>query len=292
MTDGTCRICGEISEGQPFEAWGKDTFTNYDLLHPGEIICTDCLFWFGQKSAELQQRMGKDKPQKMQNYSHFLLGDANEWQPVSKGNKAMMARLLLTPPFPRLAAIAVSGQKHVAFRARRNGPDQRAGWVQFEEQALWVEPTALAALLAVIEELYTAFSKDEIGSGHYNPHRIHKFGTGRWHNLEWQIKPVRQAVLFQLALYLAQRREDENDTNDNAGDGGDAAQDYLAGDTARLQEPLPYDNLGAVRKRNQGGGVHVESGEVYQLDLLSFTGGVGPDGGGAGGCQGDTQDLG
>jgi hypothetical protein len=260
---GVCRICGLPKEGDPFDAWVKDTFTNHDILYPGEIICSDCLFWFDQRSTDLQRIMGKDKPQKMQNYSHFVI--AGEWRPVSKGNKPEMARLLLTPPFPELAAIAVSGQKHIAFRARRNPIGHTAGWVQFEEQAVWIEPGALADLLKTIETLYAVFSKGEIEMGQYFPARIMQFGLDRWRGLESILKPIRQTTLFQLALFLAQRSDD----GEQSRIGGDPAQDHLAGDTSGLQEQVPHDDLGAVRERDQIGSLHEQPGEVHQLDLFS-----------------------
>jgi len=71
----TCRICGFEKTGDIFDDWVPDTFTNFGLLYPGNIICNDCKFWFNQHSVELQQRMGKDKPQKMQNYSHFVINN-------------------------------------------------------------------------------------------------------------------------------------------------------------------------------------------------------------------------
>ena len=275
---GVCRICGKMGEGEAFSSWVKDTFTNYDLLHPGEIICGGCLFWFDQRSTELQTRIGKEKPQKMQNYSHFI--KAGLWTPVSKGNKALIRELLVTPPFPELAAIADSGQKHLAFRARRNPAGQTAGWVQFEEAPIYVEPDKLLALLTVVEALYTLFSKGEIATGQYYPARILRFGVDRWYGLEQCIKPVRSTGLFQLALYLAQRSDDDRDT---AGNGSNPAKDHLAGDTGRLQEPLPHDDMGSVRERNPGGELHQQPGEIHQLDLFSLAGGAGPDRGGAGG---------
>jgi hypothetical protein len=84
-----CRICGQPGEGQSFQKWVRDTFTNWDLLHPGEIICEACAFWFEQRSAELQARMGKDKPQRMQNYSHFVRGI--EWTQDLIGNSGDLA---------------------------------------------------------------------------------------------------------------------------------------------------------------------------------------------------------
>jgi len=282
---GNCRICGEKGEGIRFDGWVRDTFTNYDLLKKGEIICSKCVFWFDQKSTELQQRMGKDKPQKMQNYSHFIIGD--EWLPVSKGDKPLMAKLLLSSPFPTLAAIAISGQKHIAFRARRNPASQSAGWVQFEEQTVWVEQSALSKLLKVIEDLYTCFSKDEIGSGNYRAYLIMQFGVERWRDLEQYVRPLRQTILFQLALFLAQRSHDGRNTSD----GSDAAENYLAGHTGGLQKSIPDDNLGTVRERNTGRELHQQSGQVHQLDLLAPAGGPGQDGGGTGSRGGDTQEC-
>lgn len=265
---GICRICGNEYDGESFDEWVRDTFTNYDNLHPGDVICDNCLFWFEQKSVELQLRMGKDKPQKMQNYCHFLLG--GEWYPVGKGDKRKMTEILLSGPFPELAAIAVSGQKHIAFRARHNNPGQSAGWVQFEEQRVWVEQEQLANILSWVEELYTTFAKSEIESGRYSPRRIMAFGIDRWEALENQIKLIRQTTNFQLALFLAQRSENGNEQQ---GDDGDAAQDHLEGDTKGLQEPLQDDDLGAVRERDQKRSLHRKPGEVHQLNLFAIAGG-------------------
>ena len=264
MSNGICRICGKATEGAPFTSWVKDTFTNYDLLHPGEIICDACLFWFDQHSTDLQHIMGKDKPQKMQNYSHFVIG--GEWMPVSKGDKPQMTRLLLANSFPELAAIAVSGQKHIAFRARRNPPNQSNGWIQFEEQSVWVDQDRLTAMLAMVEELYTVFSKGEIESGNYFPKRILDFGMQRWLLLEETVKPIRKTILFQLALFLAQRSDDDTRNDSNLVDAN------LAAHTARLQSPLPYDDLEPIRERDPLGGVHQQPGQVHQLDLFKIEG--------------------
>jgi hypothetical protein len=264
-----CRICGkDKQDGVPFDAWVKDTFTNWDSLYPGDILCRDCQFWFNQRSTELQRRMGKDKPQKMQNYSHFVTGGA--WEPVSKGDKIRMTALLLDGFVPELAAIATSGQKHIAFRARRNPPGQSAGWVQFEESPVWVEQAGLRALLGTVETLYTTFSKGEIETGQYSPKRILDFGVERWHDLEQVVRPVRQTMLFQLALFLAQRSIEDGGIKGGGieGTSSDAAKNHLAGDTRRLQESLPDDDLGSIRERNPVSMPHQQSGEIYQLDLF------------------------
>ena len=256
-----CRICGQPGEGQPFTDWVRDTFTNHDALYPGSIICDACAFWFDQRSERLMQLMGKDKPQKMQNYCHFVVD--GQWIPVSKGDKLRMAILLLDGPFPELAAIAVSGQKHIAFRARRNQPGQSAGWVQYEEQTAWVEQDKLRSLLEVVESLYIAFSKVEIETGRYNQKRILEFGIERWYDLDQIISPVRKTVLFQLALFLAQRRDDGNKRGSNQ-----VAQSDLETHSTRLQKPLSHDDLEPVRERDTLGSLHQQPGQVRQLNLF------------------------
>jgi hypothetical protein len=241
--DGICRICGQDKNGIEFKNWVKDTFTNYDLLVPGKIICMDCLFWFDQQSEELQKITGKDKPQKMQNYSHFIV--KGEWQPVGKGDKARMAEYLLSVPFPEMAAIAVSGQKHIAFRARRNPSCQCHGWVQFEENPIWIEPNVLREFLSIIEALYKIFSKGEIESGHYYAGRVMIFGLENLRPFEEKIKPIRGTAIFQLALFLAQRRDDGTT---GSGECGETAQDHLEGDSGGLQAEISHDDLAAVRE--------------------------------------------
>jgi hypothetical protein len=69
-----------------FDDWVKESFTDWDKLLPGDSICSDCLFWFDESSETLMQRVGKDRPQKMRNYSHFIVN--GDWIPCSKADKA------------------------------------------------------------------------------------------------------------------------------------------------------------------------------------------------------------
>lgn len=259
-----CRFCGQTAEGVAFDSWVKPTFTDFDKLQSGEIVCNDCLFFFNEASAELAERMGKEKPQRMRNYSHFIVN--GEWTPLSKGNKDKMRELLLGNVFPELAAIADSGQKHIVFRATRNPSGSKAGWVQFEEQRLYLVPDELCGLLALVEELYTEFSKGEIETGNYYSNRILKFGIDRWQGLEDQIKTRRGQPIFALALFLAQRSDNGESGNQESGSG--SIDGNLARDTVRLQEPLPNDNLDPVREPGQKCGVHKQSGKVHQPTLF------------------------
>jgi hypothetical protein len=145
----------------------------------------------------------------MRNYSHFIV--AGEWIPLSKAEKWRMRQILLGVPFPKLAVIAVSGQKHLVFRARWNDEDAAAGWVQFEEAPIFVEPKQLAAKLDVVDALYQVFTKSEIATGHYAMRSIQQFGIERFMRLEATASQWRGQPLFDLALFLAQRSDENGD---------------------------------------------------------------------------------
>ena len=238
-----CVMCGAETEGLLFTEWVKPTFTDHDKLQDGDVICDDCLFWFDEKSEKLAQMVGKDKPQRMRNYSHFIVD--GKWIPLSKGDKRRMQSLLLDEPFPELAAIAESGQKHIVFRAPRNLPNGYAGWVQFEEQSLFVVPDKLWKVLDVVERLYIGFSKTEIETGKYAGYRVIKFGFERWQALDFELRQHRGSLLFQLAVFLTQKGENcgcgETETTSCQSADGD-----LARSTERVQKPLPADNLATV----------------------------------------------
>lgn len=198
---GVCRTCGDAGLGILFDDWVKDTFTNFGELVPGDILCHACQFAFDEHSTLLAARVVKDKPQRMRNYSHFVV--SREWIPFSKGNKAGMRDILLNLS-PDLAVIAVSGQKHILFRAQ-------AGWWQIEEQAMLPDCVSLQGALDTIEALYAGFSKSEIEGGEYRQDRILEFGIGKWRALEARAGALRGSAMFSLALFLAQRGEQDGD---------------------------------------------------------------------------------
>lgn len=258
-----CRFCGNNSIGVSFADWVKPTFTDRDKLLPGDIVCDDCLFWFDERSEGLAEIVGKQKPQRMRNYSHFIVG--GEWTPLSKGNKSEMTGLLLGQPFPELAAIAQSGQKHIVFRATRNPPGSVSGWIQFEEQSLFVNPPELKTMLDIVESLYAEFSKGEIGTSRYKGYRVIKFGFQEWDQLERKIRQSRGSLLFELALFLAQKGESlDRATPESSG----LANGDLERDTSGLQESLSNDDLATVRGSGQIGSIHEQPGEIHQLSLL------------------------
>ena len=105
---------------------------------------------------------------------------------------------------PSVAVIAESGQKHTIFRAR-------VGWWQFEEHTLRPFAPELERLLGLVEQLYAGgFSKADIETGRYPQHRVVAFGVRQWHELEAGIRPERGTPRLQLALFLAQKENDDD----------------------------------------------------------------------------------
>ena len=187
-----------------FSDWVKPTFTDWDKIGTaGEILCHACQFCFTDQNEPLAKLVGKDKPQRTRNYSHFVL--RGQWIPLSKGAKHRMRELLLDCA-PEVAVIADSGQKHIIFRAT-------PGWWQFEEQAIRPFPRELRAILDPVERLYNAgFSKTEIESGRYSSKRLIDAGISLWQPAEREVSPWRGSIRLQLALFLAQKeRDDERD---------------------------------------------------------------------------------
>jgi hypothetical protein len=246
----------------------KPTFVDFDKLQAGEIVCNDCLFWFDEQSEELAVRTGKDKPQRMRNYSHFVKG--GKWIPLSKGDKARMIEVLCEAPFPELAAIAESGQKHIVFRARRNEPGGAAGWIQFEEQAMFVDPVRLARTIEDVEALYVAFNKTEIESNDYIQHRVIKFGIEKWLELNSRLEEVRRDPLhLHLAVFLAQRKETEYGPETDV---SRPADDRVAGSAGGLQKPVSDVDLATVRGQHPQRGLHQQPEQGRQYAMWEDTG--------------------
>lgn len=265
---GQCRICGEDGRGISFAKWVADTFTNHDQLYPGDIICSVCQFSFAQSSEFLAARVGKDKPQRMQNYSHIVLSGI--WHPLHKGQKAAILDLLRQSP--ELVAIGTSGQKHVVFRAR-------VGWWQVEEQCVKPDLAALDTCLEVIGKLYAVFNKAEIASGQYSPNRtlqyVQAWGMDDYLATAATARQWRGTAYFDLALYLAQKASDDDQTNDGIDrlsitipSGADHADPPLAGAGTGLQTKVRAQHLGAVREQHQGRRLHQQPEQVLQQSLF------------------------
>lgn len=208
-----CWLCGgEAFDVIPLRQFIRPTFMDLDkaAAPDSESVCGACAWCHVDRSAELAGRVGKSKLQRMRNYSHFITSEDGQltWHPLSKADKRLMAKLLLSKPFPRLAVVAESGQKHIIFRACINPAGAGSGWVQFEERTMWSEPDRMRPLLGIMGRLLAGkFSKREIASGHYSQHRITKFGMKEFFTLEASLRQERGGETFALCLFLAQKEE-------------------------------------------------------------------------------------
>ena len=117
--------------------------------------------------------------------------------------------LLLNPPDPPfLLTAAVSGQKWLHFKSEI--AYSRDGYpVQYEDTRVQVDREQLRKILDIIEVLYTVFTKEEIRTGEYSLNRIRQFGLPRFQDYAATAEKYRGTRLFDLALFVAQKREEE-----------------------------------------------------------------------------------
>lgn len=267
-TDG-CWLCGGLLiDPIPRDSWVKPTFTNHNIVGDPDsaFICGPCEWAHSDRNVDLQRLTGKDKPQRMRNYTHIVSGGV--WYPLSKGQKRDMAALLLAGGgFPELVVIAESGQKHLVFRATVNQPGQLTGWVQFEEDTLCIQQGVLRDCLTGINSLLTlGFSKAEIESGNYLTYRIRQTGIETWDELESEIAGLRGSPVFALAVFLGQK--EEADEREHDAEGSRPSVGDMAPDPGVVQAGVCTDDLGSVHGLNRGGGQHGRSGGSSQLDLF------------------------
>lgn len=202
--EGLCFLCGGSAfDAQPFKF--PPTFTDFDVARGDMGVCIACRFLMDEKNAVVQEKTVKDKLQRARNYSHFVVDD--EWLILSKAHKAAMRELLTQDYIPGVAIVAVSGQKHLAFKAKVNPPESKAGWVQFEEQCLWVDAFEFSVVMEHVQKLYQQHSKDAILSGRYTFYPDTDLAL--WRQNENAIRTYRDSALLELAVYLATK--DDND---------------------------------------------------------------------------------
>jgi len=192
VEDETCWLCGGETDGKgiPTKKGIKDTFTDHPWARGqgSKSLCSGCAFCLNNRS--------------LRNYS--ILATAGE---LCHPSRADWREILLDPPEPPfVACLAVSGQKHLSFKAPIN-LSRETFTIALEEQMVEVAPTKLAVCLEAVENLYAYFTKDEIMTGRYRQHRIQECGLARWQELETAVESWRGTRLFELALFVAQKKE-------------------------------------------------------------------------------------
>ncbi len=194
VSDEHCWLCGGESSGRGRQVKRAilDTFTDRDKARApwSGSICPGCAFCLSYTT--------------LRNYSILATEEG-----LRHPGRAEIKGLLLEPPEPPFVlCIAVSGQKWLHFRAEI--AYSRDGYpVQYEETRVTVDRTTLGPLLDSVEQLYTVFTKAEILSGSYGQNRIRVFGLKRFQELEAMAALVRGSRLFDLAVFVAQKKEIE-----------------------------------------------------------------------------------
>jgi len=256
-----CYLCGG-PVWEPIPAKFRDTFVDYDKARAplSPHICQACAFSMQERSTTLAKRVGKDKPQLMRNYSHIVLHGV--WYPLSKAQKTETYALLLQ--LPEVAVIAVSGQKHLLFRAR-------PGLWQVEEQAVIPDVATLQAIMEHVQALYDAgFGKAQIQTGEYSSYMMARCDLAAWQQHETALRRWRGSALFELAIYLVQKTEDVADES-GATDRPMRPSGVVsvARDGQGVQAKVRAGDLGPVSESAPGrGDDDGQSGSVRQLPLL------------------------
>jgi len=201
VKDGLCWLCGAQTTGQgiPVKEAIKPTFTDGPLAKApnSQSLCKACAFCLSYRE--------------LRNYSIVATTET-----LLHPTRAELRGILLDPPKPPFViCVAVSGQKWVHIKSleawsRDDFP------VQMEDTTVYVIPEILAGILEPVEALYSAgFRKaaykdmaGEIETGDYEPYKVQLMGVSEWERLENLVAPHRGTRLFQLALFVAQKKEE------------------------------------------------------------------------------------
>lgn len=212
---GRCYVCvGELTRGELVTDWLGSSFTDQNRARypTATHVCESCCY-VHSRTAPVPGRPAKEGKKfggNFRNYSH--LWDERGYANASKGEKPMIREFLAREHAgPWFAAIADSGQKHVLPFAPMNGPG-RSGSVLMDEQLIQV-PQSLALVDAMTELLTLGVTKDELARGEYYVRTMRDL-RDPVHDFEWERGGERYSGWFTLALWLAQRDEEEHARHD------------------------------------------------------------------------------
>lgn len=190
---GICRITGKQSFGIPFQKWVKDTFTDHAWLLPGTIISNEALFCFDEQSSFLQQKTGRERPQRFRTYSH-LVDSHGAWHTFTKADKKLTYRLIVEGA--TLVCLTDSGQKHLLFKHRQ-------GMWQLDDMFIIPDIETLQFLhTRMMYMLSLGFSQTEIITGNYMQYRIMQCGLANWKKEEETLKKYRGIPIFNFTAWL------------------------------------------------------------------------------------------
>lgn len=191
-TEGTCRITGRKGKGMLFENWVKDTFNDHDRLFPGNIISNEAMFCFDESSEIIQNKTGRDKPQRFRTYSHIVKDGV--WYCMTKADKRLIFSLITEGA--EMVCLTDTGQKHVLFK-------HKDGMWQLDELHIRPDIELLKHLhFNMCELMAYQFSQAEIISGDYSSGRIMKAGLKNWQHHESEIKKHRGSGIFDFTSFM------------------------------------------------------------------------------------------
>ena len=195
-----CWVCGGSStRGQKRWEWSGANYTGQNKARcpESDYACEACVVVMAGRPPDTERM-----------WSHLVEGDSHVR--VNKGQKPAMREFLRREHrAPWFAAIADSGQKHIAPWCVINVPNQPGGYVLFEETL--VELPRDDAGWALIDEITSALTdgltKEEISRGEYSARAWGLIGAERLLALEGRWSQHRGGGWFDLAVWLAQRDE-------------------------------------------------------------------------------------
>jgi CRISPR type IV-associated protein Csf1 len=214
VSDTTCWLCGGETggKGMSIKKAIKPTFTDHPFArgHGSSYICPGCALCLSARE--------------LRNYSILATADK-----LFHPTRAEWRDILINPPAPPFVmCLAVSGQKHLTFKAPVNLERERFT-VLLEERPIFAAPDRIEQIIEAVEALYIYFSKDEILTGRYSQHRIKECGLSKWERLEAEIECWRGRPLFDLALFVAQKLEVEQEKAEQREAVGSGLVQYVFG---------------------------------------------------------------
>lgn len=272
---GTCYLCAStFSRGARRDLVLLDTFTGHDgaRFPSSDWVCEACTWSLNDHSAVVGRTGGK-----WRNYSHAVV--SGRWLTFTKKveERRVLRDLLCAPPDgPWCAVIAESGQKQLAYRGPVANGNRRCS-VLFEERVVVFQPLTLATIVAAVEKLISVFSKTEVSSGTWINRRIVEFGPAKFAELDSQIRPARGSTLFDLAVFLAAKDDEEGKETEDDGqigtedEGSSADRRHLDNGGPRCVGEAAHGDLAHLPgKHRDGGHDNARPRTVRQLSLLDY----------------------
>lgn len=188
VPDARCWLCGGETGGLGIPAAGliRPTFTNRDSARRPESrsLCAGCAFCLSHPSLRSRSILAHAR-----GLAHPSRAEARE-------------ALLLPPEPPFVFCVAVSGKKHLHFRARVAWSRDRYP-VQFEDLAVEVDREVLACILSDVDLLLRAFGKEEVRTGRYRGQPPKGADLKALAVAEERLSRFRGSRLFKLAVHVA-----------------------------------------------------------------------------------------